>query len=100
MKSFIMCKLGLSLTFLGGSLLLAPTSRAQADLAPDHFDGTDSWAVAAQVPVTKSKPAATPSTVQAKTHTPGRPTVQPVSVRQVATAPRSKAASKNKKPRS
>ena len=99
-KPFIMCKLGISLTFLGGALLLAPASRAQADMAPDHFDGTDSWAVSAQAPVTKSKPAATPSAVQAKTHTPGTPTVQPVSARQVATAPRSKAASKNKKPRS
>ena len=100
MKPFIMLKLGLSVAFLGGALLLTPASRAQADMAPDHFDGTDSWAAAAQVPMTKSKPAAAPSTLQAKAHTPGTPTVHTVSARQVATVPRSKTASKNKKHRS
>jgi hypothetical protein len=99
-KSFIICKLALSAAFLGGALLLAPASRAQADLAPDHFDGTDSWAAAAQVPVTKAKPVVASATQQAKSNKPGAPTVQPVSARQVATAPRPKTASRNKKNRS
>lgn len=31
---------------LGGALLIAPQARAQSEVASDHFDGTDSWAIA------------------------------------------------------
>ena len=31
---------------LGGMLALTPSARAQSEVSPDHFDGTDSWAVA------------------------------------------------------
>jgi hypothetical protein len=30
-----------------GVALLAPACRAQTEIDPDHFDGTDSWALAA-----------------------------------------------------
>lgn len=59
---------------LGAALLFSPASKAQSDVAPDHFDGTDSWEVAyrasapkshqqqpvlAQAQTQKSRPAAT-----------------------------------------
>jgi hypothetical protein len=57
MKSFNFCKLPLVLLALGGVLTLAPGARAQSEVAPDHFDGTDSWAAAAsaKAPAAKSK---------------------------------------------
>jgi hypothetical protein len=38
-------------------VLLAPTCRAQQDMDPDHFDGNDSWALAAarKAPAAKTK---------------------------------------------
>jgi len=34
---------------IGAALLLTPACKAQSEISPDHFDGTDSWAVAAHV---------------------------------------------------
>ena len=47
MKGFILLKLSVLLLGVGGALLLSPACRAQSEISPDHFDGTDSWAVAA-----------------------------------------------------
>ena len=41
-----MLKISLGLAVFAGMLLLSPSARAQSEVAPDHFDGTDSWAVA------------------------------------------------------
>lgn len=40
-----------------GVVLLAPSCRAQSEIDPDHFDGTDSWALAAgrKAPASKTK---------------------------------------------
>jgi hypothetical protein len=57
MKFLSAMKIGMFLLGLGAALALAPQSRAQSEVAPDHFDGTDSWAAAAaaKVPAPKAK---------------------------------------------
>lgn len=57
MKFLSTMKIGMFLVGLGAALALAPPSRAQSEVAPDHFDGTDSWAAAAaaKVPAPKAK---------------------------------------------
>ena len=76
MKSSTLLRMTLGLVGLAAALTLAPASRAQADVAPDHFDGTDPWAAAAAVPAPKAKSNATvPSTKTAPA------TVQPVAAR-------------------
>lgn len=49
MKHFVLLKLSVLLLGIGAVLLLAPASKAQSEISPDHFDGTDSWAAAAAV---------------------------------------------------
>lgn len=41
-------KLAVLLLGVGAAVLLTPACRAQSEVSPDHFDGTDSWAAAAQ----------------------------------------------------
>jgi hypothetical protein len=52
-KSFVLWKLPLILVGLGAALFLSPACKAQSEVNPDHFDGTDSWqtAVAHQAPI-------------------------------------------------
>ena len=47
-KPFVFVKLTLVAFGIGATLLLTPACKAQSEISPDHFDGTDSWAVAAQ----------------------------------------------------
>lgn len=47
-KPFVLFKLALATFGIGAALLLTPSCKAQSEINPDHFDGTDSWAVAAQ----------------------------------------------------
>jgi len=79
-------------------LFFAPQSRAQSDLAPDHFDGTDSWAAAASVKAraTKAKPQSAPATLEARNNKPADPMLQPVAARNL-TAPR-RSENKKRKP--
>ena len=44
MKSYVLLRLAAVSLALGGALLVAPRARAQSEISPDHFDGTDSWA--------------------------------------------------------
>jgi hypothetical protein len=78
MKSSTLLRMTLGLAGLSAALLAAPASRAQADVAPDHFDGTDSWAAAAP-----AKSAAKPTAPTASARAPKRAQVQPVSERTV-----------------
>jgi hypothetical protein len=57
MRFFSAAKIWMLLLGLGAALALAPQSRAQSEVAPDRFDGTDSWAAAAaaKVPAPKAK---------------------------------------------
>jgi hypothetical protein len=49
--------LKISILGFGFMALFAPSCRAQQEIDPDHFDGTDSWALAAarKAPPAKSK---------------------------------------------
>ena len=47
-KPFVLSKLALVAFGIGAALLLPPACKAQSEISPDHFDGTDSWAVAVQ----------------------------------------------------
>jgi hypothetical protein len=98
MKPFSLNKLSVVLLGLGGVLFFAPQSRAQSDLAPDHFDGTDSWAAAAsaKAPATKARPQSAPATLEARNNKPADPMLQPVAARNL-TAPRRSEATANKK---
>lgn len=61
-KPFLLFKLTLVGFGIVAALLLTPACKAQSEINPDHFDGTDSWAVAAQTvnaPVQKRSVAKT-----------------------------------------
>lgn len=51
MKSFSLLKLPILLAGLGTLLLFSPACKAQSEVNPDHFDGTDAWEAAARKPV-------------------------------------------------
>jgi hypothetical protein len=57
MKPFVMFRISIGLLVFGAALVLAPSSRAQSEIAPDQFDGNDSWAAAAvsKAPTPKTK---------------------------------------------
>lgn len=76
MKPTTFLRMTLGLAGLTAALVLAPASRAQADVAPDHFDGTDPWAAAAAVPAPKAK-----SNVSSQSTKPAAARVQPAAVR-------------------
>lgn len=73
MKTFIMWKMHLMILGLGAALAFAPASRAQSEVDPDHFDGTDSWAAAAVAKVTPTLAKGAPNsrTRQARSTKPG-----------------------------
>ena len=48
MKHFILLKLSVLVLGAAAALVLTPACKAQSEISPDHFDGTDSWAVAAR----------------------------------------------------
>ena len=48
MKHFILLKLSVLLFGIGAALVLTPACRAQSEISPDPFDGTDCWATAAR----------------------------------------------------
>ena len=47
-KPVVLFKFTLVAFGIGAALLLTPACKGQSEINPDHFDGTDSWAVAAQ----------------------------------------------------
>ncbi len=99
MKPFAFYKLPIVLFCLGGALALAPQSRAQSEIAPDHFDGTDSWAAAASAKATaqKAKPQSAPATSPARNNESAAPTLQPVAARSVIAPRRSDAIATKKR---
>lgn len=69
MKRFILLKLSILLLGIGAALLLTPACKAQSEISPDHFDGTDSWATAARpIHAQAQKQTAAKPVVQAKNH--------------------------------
>ena len=101
MKAFNFCKLAALLIGLGGVLTFAPQARAQSEVSPDHFDGTDSWAAAAKAPVPAINKHSAPTALQAGNAKPTAPALQTVAIRTVTASRRSDAtADKKRKPAS
>ncbi len=48
MKLFGTANMVVTVLGFGAVLVLTPSCRAQSEINPDHFDGTDSWEVAAK----------------------------------------------------
>src|SRR5260221_8270352 len=66
MKPISFLKVPMLLVGFGAVLLFAPACKAQ-EVSPDHFDGTDSWEIAARTPVAaKAKSATNVVTYQAR----------------------------------
>jgi len=63
MKWFGLLKIPVLLLGFGALALFAPACKAQSEVSPDHFDGTDPWEIAARKPVapTAKSPKATGS---------------------------------------
>ena len=100
MKPFSLLKIPMMLVGIGAVLLLAPSCKAQSEVSPDHFDGTDSWEIAARKPVAlKAKPAALNTLHQAQDKKNGAgANVQLAAVREVAKAsPRNAVALQDKR---
>jgi len=57
-KSFSLLKLPVLLAGFGALLLFSPACKAQSEVNPDHFDGTDTWEIAARKPMTPQAKAA------------------------------------------
>ena len=67
MKHFILLKLSVLVLGAAAALVLTPACKAQSEISPDHFDGTDSWARAARsVHSQPQKQPVAKSSVQAK----------------------------------
>lgn len=98
-KALNISKLAVILIGLGGSLALAPQSRAQSEIAPDHFDGTDSWAVAASPKISAPRPKPRPAstTLQTKGSSSATPAAQPVAARTITVSRRSDAVATKKR---
>jgi hypothetical protein len=70
-KHFILLKLSVLVLGIGGALLLTPACRAQSEINPDHFDGTDSWAASAKaVRPPMYKPTGSKTSLQAQSQKP------------------------------
>lgn len=72
-KPFALFKLVFVTFGIGAALLLTPACKAQSEISPDHFDGTDSWAVAAQ---TVHAPVPKPKVAKASLSAKGKKTAQ------------------------
>ncbi len=65
MKSFSFLKIPVLVVGFGALLFFAPACKAQSEVNPDHFDGTDPWEIAARKPVAaKTKTGAAPAPYQ------------------------------------
>src|SRR5260370_35228403 len=94
MKPISFLKVPMLLVGFGAVLLFAPACKAQ-EVSPDHFDGTDSWEIAARTPVAaKAKSAANVVTYQATNQKASAgPNLQMAGAREVTkSAPRTAAA--------
>lgn len=83
MKPFVMLKMPMLLCGLGAVLLLSPACRAQSEISPDHFDGTDSWETALKTSAPKARQK--PASLQAQSRQTNLPaTMQLASAREVS----------------
>jgi len=86
MKPFSLLKIPVVLLGFGALVLFAPSCKAQSEISPDHFDGTDPWEIAARKPVApKSKAATATGSYQAQNKKPGpAATVQLAAARELS----------------
>jgi hypothetical protein len=68
MRSLALFKIFAVLVAVAACLVFSPTSKAQSEIAPDHFDGTDSWEAAARHKVDGSKSQHEGAATQANRH--------------------------------
>ncbi len=67
MKLFSLLKIPTIVVGFGALLFFAPNCKAQSEVSPDHFDGTDPWEIAARKPVAaKAKPTLATGSYQAQ----------------------------------
>ncbi len=67
MKVFSLLKIPAIVLGFGALVVFAPTCKAQSEVSPDHFDGTDSWEIAARKPVAlKARPISATGSYQAQ----------------------------------
>ncbi len=99
MKPISFLKVPMLLVGFGAVLLFAPACKAQ-EVSPDHFDGTDSWEIAARTPVAaKAKSATNVVTYQARNQKASAgPNLQMAAAREVTkSAPRTAVALRDKR---
>lgn len=86
MKYFMVLKLPLLVLGMGAALLFTPACKAQSEVSPDHFDGTDFWARGAQaVHAPALKQTVAKASLQEKSQkTPQGSTLQLAAVREVS----------------
>jgi hypothetical protein len=101
MKPFSLLKIPVLLAGFGTFLFFTPTCKAQSEVSPDHFDGTDSWEVAARKPVApKAKAALDHNLYQAQNTKPGsNASVKLAAVRDTSNPARPSAAAIQEKPK-
>jgi hypothetical protein len=70
MKSFRMLNIPVMLLGFGVAIIISPACKAQSEVAPDHFDGSEPWVASQSAPrkVSPAKDKQTPSASQARTH--------------------------------
>ena len=79
----MLLKLPLLVLGIGAALLFTPACKAQSEVSPDHFDGTDFWARGAQTPAQKH--AVVKASVQEKSQKANQgSTLQLAAVREVS----------------
>jgi hypothetical protein len=90
MKPFSLLKVAVLLLGFGALLVFVPGCKAQSEVNPDHFDGTDSWEIAARKPMTpKTNPALTTGSYQAENKkTASMASLKLAAVRDVSNSPR------------
>src|SRR5260370_34287566 len=67
MKPFSLLKIPVLMLGFGALLFFSPTCKAQSEVNPDHFDGTDPWEIAARKPVTpRTKAVPAPASYQVR----------------------------------
>jgi hypothetical protein len=89
MKSLGMLRISIIALGSAAAMFIAPQCRAQFEIDPDHFDGTDSWqtVAVAKVHVPKTNPAKAGAAGQVlKGNTSGHATLRATAVRNVPNA--------------
>ena len=89
MKSFGMFRISIIVLGFAAAMSVAPQCRAQSEVDPDHFDGTDSWQAVAltKIHMLKTNPAeASPAGQALNGDASGRATLRPIAARNVPNA--------------